>query len=169
MLSMNKQFAFSFNKSAHPGLDVHKFPFKCVVSLSPLIEFWNQAMSSDQSVKGACARQIQDALQGAPELLEPIEDLSIIEKHRELVDMLMAMVFPPASWDRDYLAAVPPFSYEHFYATPSYQLLVPSADKMPRANLYQIWINRLLIRRRSPLSLILEKELVAFRSGTGIR
>ena len=34
---------------------------------------------------------------------------------------------------------------------------------------YQIWINRLLIRRRSPLSLILEKELVAFRSGTGIR
>ena len=34
--------------------------------------------------------------------------------------------------------------------------------------LYQIWINRLLIRRRSPLSLILEKELVAFRSGTGI-
>ena len=35
--------------------------------------------------------------------------------------------------------------------------------------LYQIWINRLLIRRRSPLSLILEKELVAFRSGTGIR
>ena len=36
------------------------------------------------------------------------------------------------------------------------------------AVLYQIWINRLLIRRRSPLSLILEKELVAFRSGTGI-
>ena len=35
-------------------------------------------------------------------------------------------------------------------------------------SLYQIWINRLLIRRRSPLSLILEKELVAFRSGTGI-
>ena len=34
---------------------------------------------------------------------------------------------------------------------------------------YKIWINRLLIRRRSPLSLILEKELVAFRSGTGIR
>ena len=35
-------------------------------------------------------------------------------------------------------------------------------------SLYQIRINRLLIRRRSPLSLILEKELVAFRSGTGI-
>ena len=38
----------------------------------------------------------------------------------------------------------------------------------PHLSLYQIWINRLLIRRRSPLSLILEKELVAFRSGTGI-
>ena len=48
---------------------------------------------------------------------------------------------------------------------------IPSHDAFGRVFgvLYQIWINRLLIRRRSPLSLILEKELVAFRSGTGIR
>ena len=45
----------------------------------------------------------------------------------------------------------------------------PGKPVLKENNLYQIWINRLLIRRRSPLSLILEKELVAFRSGTGIR
>ena len=42
------------------------------------------------------------------------------------------------------------------------------AGEIPREYSNTKSINRLLIRRRSPLSLILEKELVAFRSGTGI-
>ena len=81
-----------------------------------MIDFWNQAMlSSDHPVRAMCAKQVEEMLKKVAELLEPITDLSVIEKHKELVDMLMTVVFPPTSWYNDYSAAVPPFSYESFY------------------------------------------------------
>ena len=136
ILSMNKQFTLCIDEDCNIKLDPKKFPFKTVLSLSPLTDFWNQDMSSSaHPVKAACAKQIQEELKKSPELLEPITDLSILEKHKDLVDMLMAVVFPPASWDSDFSAAVPPFSYDHFYSTPSYQRWVPSEDNIPTANL----------------------------------
>ena len=66
------------------------------------------------------------------------------------------------AWDRPYLDG----ATFHYYADVRKALLHFEVRVLD--GLYQIWINRLLIRRRSPLSLILEKELVAFRSGTGI-
>ena len=65
------------------------------------------------------------------------------------------------------------YSGEGYTAEEAIELAAKYLGKKPDTvmryySLYQIWINRLLIRRRSPLSLILEKELVAFRSGTGI-
>ena len=51
--------------------------------------------------------------------------------------MLMAVVFPEAFWDRDYAAAVPPFTHQSFYATPLFEKLIMPADGTPngRANL----------------------------------
>ena len=136
MFSMNEQFNLCIDKSCDINLEANEFPFKRVLSLSPLIDFWNQAMlSSDHPVRAMCAKQVEEMLKKAPELLEPITDLSVIEKHKELVDMLMTVVFPPASWDSDYSAAVPPFSYGSFYTTPSYERLAPSGKQTPKANL----------------------------------
>ena len=103
ILSMNKQFTLCIDEDCDIKLDPKKFPFKTVLSLSPLVDFWNQEMSSSaHPVKAACAKQIQEELKKVPELLEPITDLSILDKHKDLVDMLMAVVFPPASWEIDF-------------------------------------------------------------------
>jgi hypothetical protein len=59
-------------------------------------------------------------VQQAAELLDPIEDFSLVERHQGLVDLLMSAVFPPTSWDRDYTAATIPFHFRCFYATPSF-------------------------------------------------
>jgi hypothetical protein len=99
------------------------FPFKSGLSLAPLIKFWEQFLSEGTSVKAAMAKTIHQELQHAPELLEPIEDLSILEKHRELVDMLMSLVFPPAFWESDCAAAFVPFQFTSVYATPAFQRL----------------------------------------------
>ena len=77
-------------------------------------------MVSGHPAKAALAMQIQDELRQASELLEPIEDLSLIERYQGLVDLLMSAVFPPTSWDRDYAAATIPFHFQSFYATPSF-------------------------------------------------
>ncbi|MBW1912333.1 MAG: GAF domain-containing protein [Deltaproteobacteria bacterium] len=103
-----------------------EFPFKSVLSLAPLVAFWDEILAGGDPVKTAVARAIREELKSAPELLEPIEDLSILEKHRGLVEMLMSIVFPPAFWEEDYSAAFVPFQFKSVYATPAFKnLLIP--------------------------------------------
>jgi len=109
--------------------DFPEFPFKCVLSLSPLVALWNQVMSDGQPVKRALAEKIDEELKNAPELLEPIEDLSVIERHRQLLDTLMCIVFPPASWEKDYSAAFHPFHFKSFYATPLFERVLMSQGR----------------------------------------
>ncbi len=66
------------------------FPFKVELSLAPLADFWTKEMPRAHPVKGVLARMVEEELRKAPELYEPIEDLSVLARHRELIDMLMA-------------------------------------------------------------------------------
>src|SRR5262245_594188 len=106
---------------------VDGFPFRCELSLAPLIAFWARA-ASDQSAKGALARMIGEEVRRTPELQGTIEDLGVIERHRELVDVLMTAVFPPAAWDQEYIAALVPFQLRGFYETPLMRRLLIAKD-----------------------------------------
>ena len=97
------------------------FPFKSVLSLRRLIEFWEHVPENDpECLVSAFAQSIKKELEKAPELLQPIEDLSVIEKYGSLIDALMSPVFPPASRDTDYSAAIVPFQFRPFYTTPAF-------------------------------------------------
>ncbi|UCF82261.1 MAG: GAF domain-containing protein [Desulfobacteraceae bacterium] len=113
------------------------FPFKCVLSIKPLIALWDQILSEGDSVKAAVARTIREELKNAPALLEPIEDFSTLEKHQELLDMLMSIVFPPAFWEKDCAAAFVPFHFKSVYATPTFKrlLMQDCQDLEDRANI----------------------------------
>jgi hypothetical protein len=84
-----------FGASWGEGRTAMEFPFRCRLSLAPLVAFWNQAVVGGHPAKAALAKEIQDELRQAAELLEPIEDLSLMERHQGLVDLLMSAVFPP--------------------------------------------------------------------------
>src|SRR5262245_36188379 len=75
------------------------FPFATELSLAPLVAFWQQTMHREHPVEGALAAKVQQALQEAPALLEPITDGSVIAQHQEIVDTLMSVIFPRASGD----------------------------------------------------------------------
>jgi hypothetical protein len=130
-----------------PGFDSSVFPFKTVFSLVPLIErFWeNQAqaivdsfgkdlrLQSDErnAPVSDFARQLKQRLAQASELLQPITDRSVIEKHRDIVDALMSTVFPAATSHYDMYAAIKPFIFESFYETPPMkQLLLFEGDNL---------------------------------------
>ncbi|MBI4627426.1 MAG: GAF domain-containing protein, partial [Candidatus Rokubacteria bacterium] len=104
------------------------FPFRSELSLAPLVAFWEQAFGDHDSVKGAFARMVRAEVEKAPELLRPITDLAVIERHRKLVDVLMAAVFPPALFDQEYAAALVPFQLRAFYATPPFRRLLMAPD-----------------------------------------
>jgi hypothetical protein len=99
-------------------------PVRCELSLGPLIDFWTKGIGREQPVKRELARMIEGELQKVPELFEPIEDPQSLARHRELLDLLMSVVFPPAFWDHEYGAALVPFQTRAFYATPSFERLL---------------------------------------------
>ncbi len=100
-----------------------KFPFKSKLSLRPLLGFWESLLAEGKCGMNSLGPVIRQKLETAPELREPIDDLTILEKHQELIELLMSVVFPPAFWESDCAAAFVPFQFTSFYATPAFKKL----------------------------------------------
>src|SRR5262245_44191931 len=108
--------------------DPDSFPFKSELSLVPLLTFWAKKFTDDTSAKGAFIRTVREQISQVPELLNPITDLSVIERHRALVDVLMAGIFPPAFFEQEFPAVLVPFLLKSFYATPPFERLLRAED-----------------------------------------
>jgi hypothetical protein len=115
--------------------DMTGFPFKRQFSLAPLIAAWRQVASGDRKIAATLHQQVLEEVGNAPELLAPIDELSVLDRHRELVDVLLAKVFPPASWGEDYAAAVLPFQLRTAYATPAFKRVFVDADGYVRGRI----------------------------------
>jgi hypothetical protein len=121
------------------GPDPAAFPFRCELSLAPLITFWTQLSAYHEFGRGPIPGLVREKARGAPELAERIDDLSVIEKHRPFVDLMMSALFPPAFWEQEYGAALFPFQLRAFYATPPFRRSLMNADGtlQGRANFLQ--------------------------------
>lgn len=103
------------------------YPFRCVLSLRPLIDFWRQMVASGEA-KACLMEGLEERLAQAPELLRPIEDLSILNRHQDLLRGLMALVFPAAFWETGLVGALVPFNLRPVYVSPSFQKLMLNED-----------------------------------------
>ena len=111
------------------------FPFRRELSLAPLVAAWERA-AAEPGIAGDVARAVCRGLEGAPELRASIDDPSVLERHRELVEVLMSRVFPASSWERDYAAAMVPFQLRAVHATLGFRRLLLDGD-----GLLQGWLN----------------------------
>ena len=103
------------------------FPFRSEISLEPLIDFWTRAADGG-SAKGTLARMVAEEVKKAPELLAPITSCTTLAQHKDLLDVLMTAVFPPAGWEQSYGAVMAPFQLRGFYATPLMRRLLMTED-----------------------------------------
>jgi len=110
------------------GTVLEKYPFRSVFSLRPLIEFWRRHVAASLEYGSCLTEALEAKLQTAPELLEPIEDLSVLERHQELLKSLMSLVFPPAFWKIDMVGAFVPFILRPVYTSPSFKHLLLKDD-----------------------------------------
>src|SRR5688572_4476876 len=100
--------------------DAGTFPFRTELSLGPLIDFWTRAADGDRSpARAAIARLIGEQVRQAPGLAGPITDLAVLDRHRDLVDLLMSAEVPAALWEQAHGAAMMPFHLRAVYATPA--------------------------------------------------
>jgi hypothetical protein len=100
---------------------------------------------------------VRERLRGAPELMAPLVDVAVLARHQELVDVLMAKVFPAASWTRDYGAVLAPFTVRAVYGTPPFRQLFLDEHGALRGRLNvdgESWAMGRLLRA---YSLVLEK------------
>ncbi|RJR43662.1 MAG: GAF domain-containing protein [Deltaproteobacteria bacterium] len=100
-----------------------EFPFKSRLSLKLLLDFWERLLAEGKGGMNSWEPVIRQKMANAPELREPIDDLAILEKHQELIELLMSAVFPPAFWESDCAAAFVPFQFTSFYATPAFKTM----------------------------------------------
>src|SRR5882672_4264352 len=98
---------------AHPAA----LPFRTELSLAPLIRFWTQLSAYSELGRGPLPGIVRERIKQAPELSAVVDDVSVIAKHRQLVDLMMSAMFPPAFWEQEYGAALFPFQLRAFYAT----------------------------------------------------
>jgi hypothetical protein len=104
------------------------YPFHCVFSLRPLIEFWRRNVAANLEYGSCLVEGLEVKLQRAPEILEPIEDLTILDRHEDLLKSLMSLVFPPVFWNTDMVGAFVPFNLRPVYTSPSFKRLLLNDD-----------------------------------------
>jgi hypothetical protein len=103
----------------HVSTSLKEFPFKSVLNLRLLVEYWEEAIHSG-SVP-AFGKPLLEQINLAPELKQPIHDLAVLDKHKELLNFLMTAVISPANQDIELSAATFPFQFQAFYSTRAFR------------------------------------------------
>ena len=118
----------SLHVGAGPSAHSPALPFRTELSLAPLIRFWTQLSAYSELGRGPLPGIVRERIKQAPELSAVIDDVSVIAKHRQLVDLMMSAMFPPAFWEQEYGAALFPFQLRAFYATSLFRRTLMNDD-----------------------------------------
>lgn len=132
--------------------------FNSRFSFEPLIRVWETAIKEGKQGSRQLYSDILEKVRRHPELLEPITDEAVLEKHALLIEEMMATVFPVTLSDSQDLYAVSlPFQYKVIYASSIFRqvfmqgkyIFMPDTETAERISFekyvgaYQILLNRL--------------------------
>lgn len=98
------------------------FPFKSRLSLRLLVEYWEKRIR--ESSLQDFTKGVLEYIESAPELKLPIDDKSVLEKHRSFIDYLMTAVVPQAGQKKDLVAAISPFTFDPLYSSEAFQSVI---------------------------------------------
>src|SRR5499426_1891981 len=118
----------SVDVGTRPGARPTALPFRTELSLAPLIRFWTQLSAYSEFGRGPLPGIIREQIKQAPALSAVIDDVSVIAKHQQLVDLMMSAMFPPGFWEQEYGAALFPFQLRAFYATSLFRRTLMNDD-----------------------------------------
>ena len=103
-------------------------PYESFFSLDALIEEIEGLRKSGDSGTAYFAELILDRLASAPQLRGPISDLSVLEPHGELVDLLLNFLISPIDRKSKLYKIVRPFHFEPLFTAERVQELMHKAN-----------------------------------------
>lgn len=96
--------------------------FNTVLSLQPLVTVLKKMVTEDKPGAKKLYQDILAEIESKPELLQPFEDTTLLQTNEELVEALLATIFPPSTSSSQGLYAITfPFSSEAIYASPGFK------------------------------------------------
>lgn len=107
------------------------FPFETVLSLEPLLAYWQAREADANPGLARLARTIGEQAAAEPWAHEGITDASQLTcaEGCDLLSTLMLAAFPPASFATDISGATPPFQRRSFYHTPHFAEVLLNKDR----------------------------------------
>jgi hypothetical protein len=118
----------------HISTTLKKFPFETVLSLRPLVEYWEKSISENGLT---FLRGLRDLIAEAPELKQPVADRSILKKHADLIRYMMSAAIPSSETEYDLITATAPFNFESFYSTAAFEknISLRDFDRVAKVNI----------------------------------
>lgn len=107
--------------------------FNSRLSFQPLIIALKKAIEENRPGTKNLYGSLIEKIESIPELTKPIEDHSLLEKHEELIEMLLASIFSPTSRENDNVYAVAlPFTFTTIYSSPVFRhsFLKPGSNEI---------------------------------------
>lgn len=102
--------------------------FRSVLSLEPLLEYWRKTVVPSCSHLADLFARIEEKLTLIPGLMGEISDQQLLEAHADLVNPLLAVAFPAATWDTHYICATTPYTHRPFFYTPAMKRMMIGED-----------------------------------------
>ena len=100
------------------------FPFSTRLSFASLLKDWEAKRQHEDEVIGQMALKVSEYLKDAPELLEPIDDYQLLEKHKQIISILIAGLLPMSQRQQQLAIVSNPFNPNGFYVTPRLQQMM---------------------------------------------
>ncbi len=98
--------------------------FKSCISFKPLLDVLKRTINHGSTGTKKLYLGVVDYAEVHSELLKPIEDLTLLEQHREWMEMLLSIVFPPTANEHENLYSVSlPFSYQTIYTSRLFHMI----------------------------------------------
>lgn len=111
--------------------------FRSELSLGPLLRFWKQNVVTQCSDMAEWFKALEARIAANPALSGILEDLTVIEAHKEVVASLMSVAFPPSDWDDAIAGAMTPLDHRPFYFTPTFKRLLINEEGRIRGEIKQ--------------------------------
>lgn len=101
------------------------------MSFKPLIDYCEKIKASWGEMGISYFEKLKSKLEKTPQFHGPIEDLSVLAGHEELLRGLVSLVLPPTSWESDLVGVFVPFNLQPVYVSPAFRrLLLDEEDRI---------------------------------------
>src|SRR5260221_5838382 len=105
-------------------LSFHESPFNSHLSFKQLVAALKKNIADGNPGVQKLYGRVVTEFESHPELMQNIQDLSILTPFTELIEELLASIFPPTSSSHENLYAVTlPFKFQTVYSSPLFQHL----------------------------------------------